>query len=171
MPDMGVATLNSNLPNPQRLYLWEVIIPNPVGGGDGNILTARAQSTNVPGRSFGNSIVVPFKQTAGIKYPGKLVYTHSWAVTFVEGEDHRVFDTIHAWNQQVINDKSGIGAGDENIKTNLYFTQISTKGQESKKIKLIGCYPESVADVAVGYGDEGVMNLVVTFSFDSWETV
>lgn len=171
MAEMGTDVITSNLTNPQRTYLWDVTIPNPIGGGDSNVLQARAQATSLPGRSVGTDILVPYKQTAGIKFPGKLTYSHAWQITFIEGEDTKVFAAIHAWNQQVINDRSGVSAGDENIKSNLFFTELSTKGAEGLKIKLIGCYPEAVADVEMSYATQEPKRLVVTFSFDSWEQI
>lgn len=171
MGSMGVDVLTSNLTNPQRTYLWEVIIPNMIGGGDGNILQARAQSTASPGRSIDGPINVPYKQTAGINYPGRLRYTHTWQVTFVEGEDAQVFAAIHAWNQSVVHDVSGVSVGDDQLKANLFFKEISTKGGDGLRLKLVGCFPQSVEDVAMGYETNDVKKLVVTFSYDSWEQV
>ena len=72
MSSMGVDVLTSNLTNPQRLYMWEVLIPNVVGGaGNPSVLQARAQSTSLPGSSVGE-ILIPYKKTSGVKYPGKL---------------------------------------------------------------------------------------------------
>lgn len=170
MAQMGVDVLTSNLTNPQRIYLWEIVVPSMVGAGEGTILQARAQSTAFPGRSVGE-ILVPYKQTAGIKYPGKLTYSHTWAVTFVEGEDARVFSAIHAWNQLIVHDISGISIGDDKLKANLFFKEVSTKGVDGLQIKLVGCYPQSVEDVAMDYASNDAKKLAVTFSYDSWEQV
>jgi len=168
MAEMGVNALKNNLTNPARTYLWEMIIPNPIGGGDSETLTLRCQSTNVPGRSFGE-IKVPFKQSAGLKFPGKLTYSQIWACTFIEGEDKKIFDAIHAWNQSVINDYENIGEGDTEIKQDLYLTLLTTKGDEALKIKLVGCYPQEVGEVALNYETEDSIKYPVTFSFDRWE--
>lgn len=168
--NMGVDVLKTGLTNPQRVYLWEILIPNLLGGGDAEILKARAQSTQIPGRGVGE-IKIPHKQTAGVKYPGKLTYEQTWNVTFIEGEDKKVFQALHAWNQKVVHDVTGLSDGDENIKTNLYLQLLTTKGGESHKIKLVGCYPQTVAPVEMSYGGDGVVNLTVTFSYDSWEQV
>jgi len=170
MPNMGVDVITSNLTNPQRTYLWEIVIPSMIGGGDGEILQARAQTTALPGSSVGD-ILVPYKQTAGIKYPGKLTYTHTWDVTFIEGEDAKVFAAVHAWNQQVIHNVSGVSAGDDAIKANLFFKELTTKGAEGLRIKLVGCYPQQVADVPMSYDNSDVKRVTVTFSYDSWEQV
>ena len=167
---MSLDSLKANLTNPQRAYLWEVLFPNLLGGGDAEALSVRAQSANIPGRSVGASIVVPYKQTGGVKFPGKLTYSHSWQVTFVEGEDRKIFDAIYAWSQMAVNDITGVGVGDENIKANDYFNCLSTKDGETLNIKLIGCYVEAVGDVAMSYDNEGTVQYSVTFSFDSWES-
>lgn len=166
---MSVDSLKANLTNPQRSYLWEVLFPNLLGGGDAESLSVRAQSANIPGRGVGSSIKVPYKQTAGVKFPGKLTYSQSWQVTFIEGEDQKIFQAMYAWSQLLVNDVTGVGAGDENIKANVYFNLLNTKDGESRKIKLIGCYVESMADVATSYSDEGTVSYPVTFSYDSWE--
>ena len=67
---MGLDSLKSNLTNPARTYLWEVVIPVPIGNGDTDTYTVRAQTTEIPARSNGE-ITIPFKQTAGIKVAGK----------------------------------------------------------------------------------------------------
>lgn len=169
--DMSADSLRNTLTNLARVYLWELLIPNLKGGGDADILQTRCYSLSIPGRSVGGGILIPYKQSAGIKYPGKLAYSHTWQVGFIEGEDAKVFDAIHAWNQLVVNDLTGISVGDDLIKTDLYFNQLSTKGNEYKRIKLVGCYPQEVSDVALEYGSEDAIRFLVTFSFDKWESV
>lgn len=162
--------LKNNLTNPLRTFIWDVVIPTVIGGGDSDILQARARSASIPARSVG-AILVPYKQTAGIKYPGKLTYDHTWTVAFMEGEDNRVHDALYAWQQQIVNDRTGISAGDDKLKANLFFNLVSTKGEDIRQIKLIGCYPEAVAAVTMSQDGEGLVEFSVTFSFDSWEVV
>jgi len=111
MPLMGLDSLKSNLTNPARTYLWEVLIPVPIGDGDVTTYTVRAQSAEIPGRSNGE-ITIPFKQTAGIKVAGKLKYDQSWAITFIEGEDKKVLDAVSSWQQKIVHNVTGIGVGD-----------------------------------------------------------
>jgi hypothetical protein len=167
---MSLDTIKASLTNPLRAFLWDVIIPNMLGGGDATALQARAQSTQIPGRSVGE-INIPYKQTAGIKFPGKLTYDHTWTVTFIEGEDLKVFDAIYGWSQMLVNDNTGVGQGDENIKTNLFFNLISTKSEDIKQVKLEGCYPQKIDTVALTYANDGTVSFTVTFSFDKWSSV
>ena len=91
--EFSYDVLKNNLTNPQRTYLWEVLIPKPVGGGSSETFAVRAQSTEIPGASFA-TINIPYKQTAGVVFAGKLQYDHKWNATFIEGEDHIVYDAF-----------------------------------------------------------------------------
>ena len=167
---MSLDTIKATLTNPLRIFLWDVVIPNLLGGGDAAALQARAQSTQIPGRSVGE-ILIPYKQTAGIKYPGKLTYDHAWTVKFVEGEDLKVFNAIYGWSQLLINDNTGVSSGDENTKTNLFFNLISTKGSDIKQFKLEGCFPQKMDNTELSYDANGSVFFNVTFSYDKWAPV
>jgi len=168
MTQMNASALQDNLSNPQKTYLWDVIIPNPIGGGDADTLMLRCQSTNRPGRSVGK-ILLPYKQSAGVSYPGKLTYSHTWDCTFVEGEDKATWNIIYSWMQKVIHDKTNIGTGDILIKSDIYIKLLGTAGAETLKIRLVGCYPESTPDIPLSYDDEGNVMHPVTWSYDRWE--
>jgi len=169
-PTMGVDNLKQNLTNPQRVYLWEFQCANPLGGGDAETLILRCQGAMIPGVSFG-SLLIPYKQSAGIKVPGKLTYSHVWETNFVEGEDKKIFDIIHAWKQRVVHDKTNISLGDNLIKADIHLKMIATKGEETLKLRLVGCYPEMIADVPLAYEDERNVIYPVTWSYDRWEEV
>ena len=169
MARMSVDSLKANLTNPARTYLWEMIIPAiPGAGGQAEDLLIRCQSTSLPGRSVG-VIPVPYKQSAGIQFHGKLTYSHSWTCTFIEGEDHKVHDAIHAWNNFIVDDLDNVGQGDTMIKSDIYLNLLTTKGEDYREVRLIGCFPMEVADVDMSYDDENVVKFSVTFSYDKWE--
>lgn len=171
MPSMGVDSLKANLTNPARAYLWEVVVPVPIGGGDSTTYTVRAQSTEIPGRS-NLQIKVPYKQTAGIAVAGKLVYDQLWTVNFIEGEDKKVFDAIQGWQQIIVDNLQGTGAGEPTYKTDVYLTTITVAGSIFMKIKLVGAWIQAVGKVALDYaGGDATIRYAVTFSFDSWEEV
>lgn len=168
MADFSADNLRSNLTNPAKTYNWDVIFPNPVGGGSPQTLQIRCQSTSIPGRSFG-TIEVPYKATAGVVYLGKMKYDHTWPCTFIEGEDKSVFNAIHNWQQAMIDDVSGLGAGDSEIKIDVYLNLTTTKGESYMKLKMIGCMPIARDSQPLAYGDEGQVMYNVTFSYDRWE--
>lgn len=167
MAKMSVDSLRNNLTNPARAYLWEVIFPTPLKG-DAETFLLRAQTTTFPERSFG-SILIPYKQSAGIKYPGKLTYPHTWDLTFVEGEDRKILQSFYDWCNEVINDRTNTGS--VVVKTDIYLHLLNTDGDVSMKVKLMGCYPERMSDVSLGYDTEAPMMFTITFSYDHWELV
>jgi hypothetical protein len=166
---MSVNSLQNNLLNPARLFMWEMIIPKPIGG-DSETMMLRCQSTTKPGRSVGE-ILIPYKQTAGIKYPGKLVYTHTIDFTFIEGEDREVFKGLYDWCNAVISDINGISQGQLSVKTDIYLNLLNTDGTTAESIKLKGCYCQGIGDTPLSYNDEGAMIFTGTFSYDSWVKV
>jgi hypothetical protein len=170
MANMGVDSLKANLTNPARSFLWDVLIPVPIGDGDTTTYQLRAQSSQIPGRDMG-AIAIPFKQTAGIQVAGKLTYSHSWTCDFIEGEDKKVFNAIYSWQQKIINDVFGIGVGDPLYKTDVYITLLKTDGSTFQKIKIKGAWIKNFGDVALGYEAEGIIKYSVTFIFDSWEDI
>jgi hypothetical protein len=168
--NMSADNLKHNLTNPARSYLWEVMFPNPIGGGDAEVLEIRCQSANIPGRSFGE-IKIPFKASPGIKFPGKLTMSQTWVTTFVEGVDKKVFDALHAWQQTIIHDRLGVGGPDILTKADIYLRLLDTQGNVFQKIRFVGAYPQAVDDIPVAYEDEKEIRYNVTWSYDFWEEV
>jgi hypothetical protein len=167
MASMSSDNLKHDLSNPQKNYLWDVVFSNIIGGGNRDHMELRAQSTVIPGRSFGE-ILVPFKGTAGVKYPGKVTMSHTWPCVFIEGNDHEIFDAMYGWLQAVQDAQTGIGGPDSAIKADIYLRLLDQLGDVTKKFKLVGCYPQAVDDVPVAYDDEGNVMYNITFSFDFW---
>ena len=170
MSKMGADNLGANLTNLARKYLWELTFSNPIGGGDAEALMLRAQSTAIPGSSFG-AILIPFKQSPGIKFAGKLNMPHTWTTTFVEGTDGKVFDAIYAWKQLIVHDRLSIGGPDQIIKSDIYLSLLDQQGSVTRRIKLVGSYPELMDDTPISYEEEAALMYTVTFSYDHWERV
>ena len=167
---METDKLKANLTTGQRSFLWEVLIPNPLGDGDPESFTLRCQSTSKPGRSFGE-IKIEYKQGPGFKLPGKLRYDQKWEATVLEGEDAKMHEFLYSWQQNIIDDASELGVGDAFFKRDIYLRLLSTTGEETLKIKLLGAYPENVPSVSLSMTGEEVVKYPVTFSYDKWITV
>ena len=168
MAEFGTDSLKANLTNPQREYLWEVLIPTPVGDGSTETFQIRAQSSQVPGRK-NNPINIPYKQTAGVVVAGKLSYDHTWTCTFIEGEDKKVYDAIYSWQQALVNDISGIGVGDPFYKTDMYIILQTTAGGDSLRLKLKGAWVQSMDAAGLTYEGDNTIKYSVTFAFDTTE--
>jgi hypothetical protein len=54
---MANSALKANLTNPGRVYLWNLMIANPIGSsGSSETISLRCLTTELPGRSFGSSL-------------------------------------------------------------------------------------------------------------------
>ncbi len=167
MTQMSADSLKTNLSNPAKDYLWDVMFAAPLGG-DTETLMIRAQSTEMPERGVG-AISVKYKQTAGIKFPGKAAFPQTWAVTFIEGEDRAIFNAMNDWLNTIVDARAGTGA--IVVKTNVELHLLNTDGSTALQIRLVGCYPETVASVPLAYESEASIMYPVTFSYDFWEKV
>lgn len=165
---LSADSLKANLGTPQRTYLFNVIIPNFPGlMGDTDTLMLRCQSTTLPSRSV-SILEVNYKQAPKLQYPGKLIYTHDWDCTFIEGEDAAVFQTFYAWAQTVINDLTNQGGTSEEIKTDIILQLVSTADEETLRIRLKGCFIKDMQGASLAYNTEGTLQLPVTLRYDSW---
>lgn len=168
--NMGADTLKNNLSNPAKLWLWEAMFVNPIGGGDADVLDTRCRSAGLPGRSVGE-IILPYKGTPGLIYPGKLQMSHSWRTVFVESTDKQTFDALYGWHQAIVNARTGVGGLDTTIKSDIYFKTLTQAGDTWLTIQLIGCYPADIAEVSMSYDDTGELVFPVTWAYDRWEEV
>lgn len=187
---LNVTSLKANLTNPARVYLWEVDIPDAGGlagvmasvtglGSSrgfsslfgGSLVTLRAQSTELPGRSVGD-ILIPFKQSGGLRFPGRLTYSHDWPVTFVEGEDRAIFDFLHNWEELVVGETTDASAGEPDLRRDVTLRLLDTRGNVApQSIKMIGCYPKMTAPVPLQYGTDAPIMIPATLSYDWWEKI
>ena len=167
---MGVDSLKANLTNPGRTYLWDVIVPIPVGGGDTTTFKIRAQSTQIP-NVYNDAIHIDYKQTPGIELAGRKRLSHTWTCTFLESEDHLTYDALYAWCQAIVHDVDGIGVGDPLYKTDVYVALVTVAGETYQKFKLKGTWVQTIDAVDLRYADNGVITYNVTFRYDSFEHV
>lgn len=167
MGALSQDNLKASLPNPQRTYLWDLIFTNPVGGGDGNILSVRVQTTVIPGRGVGK-IPVHYKGNAPINYAGKTNFPQQLECNFIEGEDKIVHDALVKWLEAIRGVNTGVGVGDELIKQDIYLTLVKVNGGDGRQIRLVGCFPTNIGNVQLGYETEGIVTYPVTFSYDNW---
>jgi len=164
----GIDVLKNNLTNPARAYLFDVIFPIPMGGGDAETLMLRCQAASIPTVGVGE-IKVPYKQTAGTKYHGKVTMDQTWALTFIEGEDKAIFQEFYNWIKKVVDPKSGIGTPDPDVKTDVILSLRTTADQEYLKLKLRGAWVEKIGPVDLAMDTETPIRLPVTLAYDYWE--
>lgn len=165
MPTMDADSLNNNLTNPARIYLWEVIIPNPLAGS-AELFLLRAQTTQMPERSFGK-IHLDYKQSAGVDYSGKLTYPHEWPITFVDGEDRQALQDIYDAMNYIVDDKTH--TGNVSYKRDIYLHLINQDAAVAKRYKFVGSWPLRLESVNMDFTSEDAVRFTVVFNYDRWE--
>jgi hypothetical protein len=164
---LAIDTLKSNLQNPARAYLWEMVIPTIPGSGNVDALRTRCETSSIPGHSNPN-IHIPYKGTGGFEVPGRLTFPHAITLSFLEGEDGAIFQAIYNWRNLITGVTSGVGVPDMTLKADIYLKLITKADTDWMSIKLVGAYPNDRADVALNYGADEVIRIPVTFSYDFW---
>jgi hypothetical protein len=167
MPILSNSNISANLSSPARSYLWNIIISNPIGGGDADTLMLRCQSTQIPERSF-NPIEVPWQQDSKLQYPGKLNYTYDWACEFVEGEDGAILNSFYDWANTIIDDTTAVGGDQSNIISDIYLQLIGTDGTQWGQYWLQQCWIKSMGQIALSYDGESIIKVPITFRYNKW---
>lgn len=168
MSIISSSNISSNLGTPARGYLWNIVIANPIGGGDADTLTYRCQSTIAPERSF-NPIEVSFQQNAKLQYPGKLNYNYDWSCEFIESEDGAVISTFYNWAQTIINDNTSIGNEQQNIISDIYLQLLSVDNSIWGQYWLQNCWIKSLGQISFNYDNESIVRVPITFRYNKYE--
>jgi hypothetical protein len=168
MPLLSASNLANNLSTPARSYLFNIIIANPIGGGDPDTLMLRCQSSQMPERSF-KYIEVPWQQDSNLQYPGKLSYPYDWTCTFLESaEDGLTMQSFYNWANTVIQDTTAIGNIQSNIITNMELQLIDPTGAQWGQYTFLNACIERIGNVELSYGTEDIIKIPITFRYQKW---
>jgi hypothetical protein len=163
---LSAQSLKNNINDAARQYLWEMVIPNPIGGGDVDALRFRARTTVIPGASHGE-IHLDYKSSQGINLPGRVRFPQKLACTFIESEDSAIWNAITEWRKKITDPIEGNCDGDVNIKSDIYLNLITQNDSEWLKLKVIGAYPSEIADATLDNDTDAVITFSVTFTYDA----
>lgn len=163
-----------NLPDIQRTWMWELLIPaNQVTAEwSQDDLVVRCRTVSIPGRTI-EPVEANFMGTK-VWYPGKTTYESALTVNFDEYEDQVVHKAIHAWHEKIFNYDEGkqkLPSKKElavDMSLMLYDAQ---GGNLERKILFVNAWPTAIAEAPMDYaGAEGV-KYDVTFQYDHWRSV
>lgn len=104
-----------------------------------------------------------------IKIAGERTYS-DWSTTVMNDEGFIVRNAIETW-MEIINQRvSNFRAFPSEYKVDLTVTQYSKKGPPLKIVKLIGCFPTAVSEIALDWGSaDSIEEFGITWSYDYWE--
>jgi hypothetical protein len=64
---------------------------------------------------------------------------------------------------------AGVGVSDPDLKTDAVVSLLDSKGNVTKRIKIVGMYPQEKEPLALDYDTNDVAKYGIIFAFDRWE--
>jgi hypothetical protein len=182
MSNLTIEGRARKLPDIQRTWLWELVIPSitdVTGGVIQNVedLIVRCRTA-----------VIPARGTEGIQssfmgmtqwFPSKPTFTQTFDVTIEETEDQIVHKALTAWSDILFNtDPTAANGGSStrplkrDMAKDIYLVMYTYDQREmKKKIRFYNAYPENVGDVTLDYTDNASVKFGCVFRYDFWRLV
>lgn len=154
------------LADPLRVYNFEVYIPNVPGGGNGQEMSYRCTAANIPGFNY-EKIAVNLGGHE-IEHVGRQMYSHTWACSFIEGENSVIRSALEDWGTLQGDRLTAAQQPSSVYKTEIYIRQLKAdKVTIAREWKLVGAFVEDVADISLDRATSDAVRTEVTFSFDA----
>jgi len=182
MADFTIEGRMKQLPDIQRNWLWELVIPgiskvsdSISSEGDGvNSLIIRCRTATIPSR--GNQVIESFFMGMKQYFPGKPEFGHTLSISFEETENQIITKTLYEWQQKIFDIVPGSPtAGVSQVPTkrtatrDIYLLMYKYNGKVlERKIRFYNAFPQNVSDVAMDYNGNESVRYECTFQFDFW---
>ena len=169
---LPIATARGLLGQPVMAYNWEVVIPDPpaVVGPYVEQMSLKARSVVIPGvenqgydTQFGPFI---------FSHPGRKSYPRRLDLRFEETYVKPVLEALKLWEQQVFDEEAGVGIDEGDLKANLWIRLLGPNPEGVQAIEgaihVYDAFPISIANITIGYGDDGQIFVNVTMAYNVW---
>ncbi len=162
-----------NMPDVQKGYMFELVIPATGIGGDtvrDEDLIIRAKTATIPGRDHEliESVFMGTKQY----FVAKPTYSSTLEVTFDEHEDQMMLKFFKAWQDQMFDQKTGkmqVATKAEYVK-DIILNMYKGNGEKLQtSIKFKNAWPKTTADSSLDMAAGEKVTRPVTFQYDYWE--
>lgn len=157
------------LTTPAKPYLWEFIIPQvPASAGPvAETLTFRARITAWPARGVSTA----FRHFKGhrTKHPTKNNFTNEISVTFEEGMDGIIIQTLRNWFNAWLSEQDGSSQGESAVKVDALVRILNHDQTVVLQGHLFGFFVQNMPEAALSYEADGLLQIQATFGFDYWD--
>jgi hypothetical protein len=182
MANLTIEGRAKTLPDIQRAWMWELLIPSisDVTGGlmaDVEDLIIRTRTAVIPGRT----IEAMTSEFMGMKqyFPGKTGFTGTFASTIEETQDQKVWKALSHWQNLIyLVDPTAPNGGasqrpsKRSVAKDIYLITYRYDGTPmEKKIRFYNCFPQGVGDVTLSYESAEQVKFEVTWQYDFWTAV
>ena len=108
-------------------------------------------ASNLPASTLGE-IPVPFRGRT-IYVSGDRPAPETWTITFMNDTDFMIRNAMESWQNGINNMSDGEGlTNPADYQVDIFVDQLDRNGATLKSYTLRGCYPESIADIELTYG-------------------
>jgi hypothetical protein len=156
-----------SLPDPLQQYNWDLFIPIMPGTPNSRAFTFKAMTTSIPGALI-EKVEVPLHGVQ-VNYAGRANYSHSLPITLLETRDVGTRDMLRRWQRTARDWITNTGTYKDVYSTTVEMVLYDDLPTEIKRIKLIGCFVESLDDASVDGSASAAVNISCTLSYDFLE--
>ena len=150
------------------LYKATVNYPSFVGGDVELTSFLIKASSGLPASNL-EELPVPFRGRV-LKMAGSRTFD-DWTTTIINDTDFRIRNDLEKWSNAINEHSANTGL----TNTNDYFAdmvieQLDRDGSVLKKYDFRGCWPKTIAAIAVGYESEAIEEFECTWAVQYWES-
>lgn len=150
------------------LYKATVNYPSFVGGDVELTSFLIKASSGLPASNL-EELPVPFRGRI-LKMAGNRTFD-DWTTTIINDTDFRIRNDLEKWSNAINEHSANTGL----TNTNDYFAdmvieQLDRDGSVLKKYDFRGCWPKTIAAIAVGYESEAIEEFECTWAVQYWES-
>lgn len=156
-----------SLPDPLQQYNWDLFIPIMPGTPNSRAFTIKAMTTSIPGAMI-EKVEVPLHGVQ-VNYAGRAQYSHSLQITLLETRDVGTRDMLRRWQRIARDWTTNTGTYKDIYSTTVEMVLYDDIPTEVKRIKLIGCFVETLDDAQVDGSASAAVNIGCTLSYDYLE--
>ena len=165
---MGVASLRANIGDFQRNYLWEIKLPNIIGGtnvGDPSAVEKLAHKLQ-----FGDYTFTPNQLKVGplTGFFAGLLGINTFRVDFWIPSPNTLADYFLSWKNLMVG-SDGLFNVKSKYMANIYLRFLDTEGSITGVYKMISCFPVQFPFYAMDYAANHLASTQITFSVDKIE--
>ncbi len=150
------------------LYKATVNYPSFVGGDVELTSFLIKASSGLPASNL-EELAVPFRGRT-LKMAGARSFD-DWTTTIINDTDFRIRNDLEKWSNGINEHSANTGFTDTNdYFADMVIEQLDRDGSVLKRYDFRGCWPKTIAAIAVGYESEAIEEFECTWAVQYWES-
>lgn len=166
---VSLSRVKSSVPDILAGMDFELIFGSIPGTPNTEHLTVRSQTATIPGSSH-EVIQVPLHGHT-LNYRGRRIFPYTMSVQFVDAVDHRTFDSMHRWLENVVGTESATSfdykAG---YTTNAELIVYDVRGILVNSYTIFNIMIQDITDTQLDGQSSQAVQVQAQFQYDNWRS-